>query len=67
MGKNMGTLDRTLRIIVALVLAYLAYTGALAGGLATGAYIVAAVFLLTSLIGFCPLYRVIGVNTCGKG
>ena len=67
MRKNMGTLDRVLRIIVAIVLAYLAYTGALAGGLALGAYIVAAVFLVTSLVGFCPAYRLIGVDTCGKG
>jgi uncharacterized membrane protein len=67
MPKNMGTLDRVLRIIVAIVLAYLAYTGALAGGLALGAYIVAAVFLVTSLVGFCPAYRLIGVDTCGKG
>ena len=65
--KNMGSLDRILRIVVAAVLAYLAATGVLSGGIAIGAWIVAAVFLITSLIGFCPAYRLIGVDTCGRG
>ena len=64
--KNMGSLDRVLRIVVALVLAYLAATGMVAGAIAVGAGIVAAIFLITSLIGFCPAYRLIGVDTCGK-
>jgi len=64
--KNMGSLDRVLRIVVALVLAYFAVTGVVTGGIAVGAWIVAAIFLVTSLIGFCPAYRLIGVDTCGK-
>lgn len=67
MGRNMGGLDRGLRIIVAIVLAFLAYTGRLEGGIAIGAYIVAAVFVITSLVGFCPAYKLIGIDTCGKG
>lgn len=67
MGRNMGGLDRGLRIVVAIVLAALAYTGQIEGGLAIGAYVVAAVFIVTSLVGFCPLYRVVGMDTCGKG
>lgn len=63
--KNMGTIDRTLRIIVAIVLAYLAATGVVEGGLAIGAWIIAGVFLVTSLIGFCPAYRLVGLDTCG--
>lgn len=66
MGKNMGGFDRIARVIVAIVLAVLAYNGTLEGGLATGGYIVAAVFLITSLIGFCPAYRLMGMDTCGK-
>lgn len=66
MGKNVGTLDRIGRLLVAVVLAALAYNGTLQGGLATGAYIVAAVLLVTSVIGFCPAYRLIGMDTCGK-
>ena len=67
MSKNMGSVDRVLRIIVAVVLVYLAANGTLAGGLAIGAYIVAAVFVLTSVVSFCPAYRLLGMNTCSKG
>ena len=67
MGRNMGTADRTLRVIVALVLLALAYTGTLTGTLATVAWIVAEVFIVTSLVSFCPLYRLVGMNTCSKG
>lgn len=66
MNKNMGTLDRAMRVIVAIVLAYLAWSGTLEGGIAIGAWIVAGVFLLTSLVSFCPAYRLLGMNTCGK-
>ena len=66
MGKNVGNFDRIARIVVAIALAVLAYRGTLEGGMATGGYIVAAVLLVTSIIGFCPAYRVMGMNTCGK-
>lgn len=66
MGKNVGTFDRIARVVVAIVLAALAYNGTLEGGLAMGGYIVAAVLLITSVIGFCPAYRLMGMNTCGK-
>lgn len=66
MAKNMGSLDRTLRIIVALVLGFLLFTGQLAGTWAVVAGVVAAIFLITSLVGFCPLYRLVGMDTCGK-
>lgn len=66
MGKNVGNFDRIARVIVGMVLAVLAYNGTLQGGMATGGYIVAAVLLVTSVIGFCPAYRLIGMNTCGK-
>ena len=64
--RNMGSLDRILRVIVAAVLAYLAATGAVSGGIVIAAWIVAAIFLVTSLMGFCPAYRLIGVDTCGQ-
>jgi len=66
MGKNVGKFDRIARVVVAIVLAALVYNGTLEGGLATGGYIVAAVLLITSVIGFCPAYRLMGMNTCGK-
>lgn len=67
MPRNMGNADRTLRVIAALVLAVLAYTGTVTGTLALVAWIVAAVFVATSVVSFCPLYRLVGMNTCGKG
>jgi len=64
--KNMGSLDRIVRIVAAAVLAFLAATGVVEGGLAIAAWIVAGVFLVTSVIGLCPAYRLIGVNTCRR-
>jgi len=66
MTKNMGTLDRTLRIIVAVILIALAATGSITGTWAIVAYVVAAVFILTSLVKFCPAYLPLGINTCSK-
>ncbi|MFN0022749.1 MAG: DUF2892 domain-containing protein [Parvularculaceae bacterium] len=64
---NMGLIDRVLRVAIALTVAYLWYKGYISGGLAIGLAILAAVFLLTSLFGFCPLYRPFGFSTRGKG
>ena len=66
MPKNMGLLDRSLRIIAAIVLAALAYTGTVTGTLAIAAYVVAAVFVVTSLVSFCPAYLPFGIRTCSK-
>lgn len=67
MTKNMGSLDRTLRVVAALVLVVLALTGTITGTWAIIAYLVAAVFILTSVVRFCPAYLPFGFNTCGKG
>ena len=66
MTKNMGTLDRGLRIAAALILLYLAFgTAFAAAGILHWLFIaVAAVVLLTSAVGICPLYSVIGIKTC---
>ena len=66
MTKNMGTLDRGLRIAAALIMLYLAFgTAFAAAGILHWLFIaVAAVFLLTSAVGNCPLYSVIGIKTC---
>ncbi|WP_246623549.1 YgaP family membrane protein [Sphingomonas colocasiae] len=63
----MGTVDRVLRTIAALVLAYLWWTGTISGALGVALVILAVVFLLTSAISFCPLYRPLGLSTCGHG
>ncbi len=64
MTKNMGRTDRILRILVAIVLIALGVSGTLQGGWAVGGYIVAGIFIGTSFVSFCPLYRIAGMNTC---
>jgi len=66
MQKNMGNLDRGIRIAAALVIAALIATGALSGVLAVILGVIAVASLLTSLIGFCPLYAPLGINTCQR-
>ncbi|BCX05409.1 MAG: membrane protein [Candidatus Roseilinea sp.] len=66
MKKNMGNLDRGIRIVVALVIAVLIATGTVSGVLAIVLGVLAAVFALTSLIGFCPLYAPFGISTCPR-
>lgn len=62
----MGTTDRVLRVIVAIVLAVLYYNGTITGTLGLTLIVLSVVFVLTSLVGFCPLYLPFGMNTCGK-
>lgn len=63
MTKNVGTLDRVLRLIFALAVAVLYFTGLISGTAAIILGILAAVFLLTSVVGFCPLYTLFGFST----
>jgi hypothetical protein len=64
MKKNMGTWDRVLRTVAALVIAALLLTKTLTGTLGIILAAVAAIFLLTSVIGFCPLYFLFKFSTC---
>lgn len=64
MKKNMGSADRVIRIILAAIFAILYFTGTVPGTLGLVLVIVGAVFLLTSLVSFCPLYAIVGLNTC---
>jgi hypothetical protein len=66
MKKNMGNLDRTIRLIAAIVIAILVFTKVLTGTLAIVLVILAAIFVLTSLVSFCPLYLPLGISTCKK-
>ncbi len=60
----MGNADRVVRTIIALIVGYLYYTGAISGTLGIVLMVLAIVFLLTSLVSFCPLYTLFGMNTC---
>lgn len=64
MKKNMGGMDRIVRFIVAAGVAVLYYTGLIEGTLAYVLLALATIFLLTSFVSFCPLYRLFGINTC---
>lgn len=64
MKKNMGSLDKTIRLIAAVVLVALGLTGTLTGTWAIVGYVVAAVFALTSFVSFCPAYLPFGISTC---
>jgi hypothetical protein len=63
MKKNIGTIDRTIRTTTAAVLIALTGTGKIDGTVAIIVSVLAAVFLLTSLVGFCPTYAPLGVTT----
>lgn len=64
MKKNIGIIDKVMRILAALVIAALYLTGTISGTLALVLGIVALIFILTSLAGFCPLYLPLRINTC---
>jgi hypothetical protein len=66
MKKNMGTIDKAIRILVAVTIAILFFTELLTGTLGIILLVLAAVFVLTSLISFCPLYIPLGINTWKK-
>ncbi|QEC66786.1 DUF2892 domain-containing protein [Panacibacter ginsenosidivorans] len=65
MKKNMGKSDRIIRVLIALVIGFLYYNGTIAGTLGIVLLVLAGVFILTSLVSFCPLYSIFGINTCG--
>ena len=64
MKKNMGSIDRILRILIAAVIGFLYYNGTLTGTTGIVALVLAVVFTLTSLMGSCPLYQMVGLSTC---
>ncbi len=66
MKKNMGALDRIIRTILAVVVIVLYFTKQISGTAAIILGIIAVVFLLTSLIGFCPLYVPFKISTLKK-
>ena len=63
MKKNLGTIDKVIRILVAVVLAVLFFAKVITGTLGIILLVLAMVFVLTSLISFCPLYWPFGIST----
>ena len=66
MKKNMGNVDRIVRVLFAVVVAVLYFTGTIEGTLAIILGALAVIFVLTSLISFCPLYLPFKLNTGAK-
>ncbi len=64
MKKNMGSTDKVIRLSAAAILAALYFTGTVTGTLGIVALVAAGVFTLTSLVSFCPIYPILGINTC---
>lgn len=64
MKKNMGTTDKIIRLLLAAIFAGLYFTNTVTGTTGIVLLVLAAVFVLTSLISFCPLYPLVGINTC---
>ncbi|MDA3853999.1 MAG: DUF2892 domain-containing protein [Bacteroidales bacterium] len=64
MKKNIGSVDKIVRLVIAAIISILYLTGIISGTLGAVLLIVAAVLLLTSALNFCGLYALFGANTC---
>lgn len=66
MKKNMGSIDKVIRMLIAVVFVVLFFAKVVTGTLGIILLVLAAVFVLTSLISFCPLYWPFGISTKKK-
>jgi hypothetical protein len=66
MKKNLGSSDRVIRLVLAAIFVTLYFTNTITGIIGIIMLILAGVFVLTSFIGFCPLYSSFGISTCTK-
>lgn len=64
MKKNMGNVDRVIRVLIAAVIAVLYFANIITGTLGIILLALGGIFLLTSLVSFCPLYAPFGIKTC---
>jgi hypothetical protein len=64
MKTNMSSADRMIRVVLVAIFAYLHFSGTVGGIFGLILLILAIVFLGTSIIGFCPIYKIFGVSTC---
>ena len=63
MKKNVGTIDRVIRILAAVVVAALMLSGTLTGLTAILLGVLAAIFLVTGFVSICPIYMLLGIST----
>ena len=64
MKKNMGSADKTIRLVFAVIFAALYFANVVTGTFGIVLLIFGVVFALTSLVSFCPLYTLVVINTC---
>ncbi len=64
MKKNMGSIDKIIRLVIAIIIGVLYFTETVSGALGIVLLVLAGIFVLTSFVSFCPLYAPFGINTC---
>jgi Na+(H+)/acetate symporter ActP len=62
----MGNLDRIIRVVIAIVIAVLYYYGQMSGLAAIILGLIAVIFILTGIVGYCPVYQLLGISTKKK-
>ena len=63
MKRNLSNVDRIVRVVVAALFAYLYFAGIVTGGLGIVLVVLGAVFVLTSVVSFCPIYAMFKLST----
>lgn len=66
MKTNMGTIDKAIRLIAAGLIIGLYFAGNISGIIGLVLLVFALIFMLTSLLSFCPLYMLFGISTKKK-
>ena len=66
MKANIGTIDKSIRIILAAIIAVLYFTDIISGTVGIILLVVAAILLLTSFLNFCPIWKLLGISTTKK-
>lgn len=66
MKANIGTIDKSVRIILAAIIVGLYFTDIISGNVGIILLVVAAILLLTSLLNFCPIWKLLGISTLKK-
>jgi hypothetical protein len=66
MKKNVGTIDRVIRILIAVVVVVLYFTNVVSGTLGIILLALSAIFVVTSLLSFCPIWKALGLSTRNK-
>ncbi len=66
MKKNLGSADRVIRLVLAVLFVVLYFAGITSGTLGIVLIVLGAVFALTSFVSFCPIYYALGISSNGK-